>query len=74
MLRQQVMKYTQTVLQLAIFSKNNCLHKSDWLRLNVKPDRLFVSLAYIYIEGACHNLMTSVINSRSYSSDISKSL
>ena len=29
------MKYTKIALQLAVFSKNNCLQKSDWLRLNV---------------------------------------
>ena len=31
------------VLQLAIFRKNNCVHKSDRLRLNVKSNRLLVS-------------------------------
>ena len=43
------MKYTKSVLQLAIFNKNNCLHKSDGLRLNATPNRLLVSSANIYI-------------------------
>ena len=67
------MKYTKSVLQLAIFNKNNCLHKSDGLRLNATLNRLLVSSAniyiyiyiyniifYIYIEEACHNLMTVI--------------
>ena len=42
------MKYTKSVLQLAIFNKNNCLHKSDGLLLNATPNRLLVSSANIY--------------------------
>ena len=40
--------YIDCSLQLEIFSKNNCLRKSDRLRLNAKPNRLFVSSANIY--------------------------
>ena len=64
------MKYKKSVLQLAIFNKNICLHKSDGLRLNATLNRLLVSSAniyiyiyiilYIYIEEACHNLMTVI--------------
>ena len=34
------MKDIQIALEFAIFSKNNCVHKSDWLRLNFKPNSL----------------------------------
>ena len=38
-LREQVLKYLAISLQLAIFSQNNCVQKSDWLCLNVKSVR-----------------------------------
>ena len=38
-LREQVLKYLGIALQLAIFSQNNCVQKSDWLCLNVKSVR-----------------------------------
>ena len=42
------MKYAKTVLQLAICSKNNYLHKSDRLRFNLKSNSLLASSENIY--------------------------
>ena len=33
--------YTLIALQIALFSKSNCVHKSDWLHINAKLNRLY---------------------------------